>query len=325
MVKRRFNIPSTSSLIAFEATARLGGVIRASDELNTSQSAISRHIHNLETALGEKLFQRQGRGVVLTLNGKDYYSVVKSSLERLHGAGIELRTQTRNVTIACTQEVSHFLLLPVFAELKGVLDDGANLRMLNCDYDMLQLLLPVGVDIYFEYSASPPATTAVRVLDEELVPVASPTFFERFQRVLSQHPRRWAGVPRLDIAQRGQPWATWAIWFRAHDCDPPSAPLEPFENYQYLLEAAARGEGMALGWNGYLDSYLESGRLVKVRDAWVRSLIGLYAVLSPTGSSNRNAANCLNKLATLGERLSGGRGSYPQRQPSRGQTHISHA
>jgi LysR family glycine cleavage system transcriptional activator len=111
----RFKIPSSSSLVAFEATARLGGVIRAFEELNTSQSAISRHIHNLETALGQKLFQRQGRGVVLTSNGQDYYLAVKSSLERLHAAGRGLRTQTRSVTIACTQEISHCLLLPFYA------------------------------------------------------------------------------------------------------------------------------------------------------------------------------------------------------------------
>ena len=191
--------------------------------------------------------------------------------------------------------------------------------MLNCDYDMLPLLLPVGVDIYFEHSASPPDPTAVRLLDEQIVPVASPDFVRRFERVLTQYPKGWSGVPRLDMAPRGQPWATWAIWFRAQDCDTPRGPLEVYDNYHFLLEAAARGEGMALGWNGYVNTYLEDRRLVKVRDDWLRSLIGLYAVLTPDGCINRNAGYCLDRLAVLRGKLPGTGHSSPQRQPTRGQ------
>ncbi len=318
MSSSRFKVPSSSSLVAFEATARLGGVIRASEELRTSQSAISRHIHNLETALDQKLFQRQGRGVVLTSNGRDYYVAVKSALERLDAAGHGLRTQTRSVTIACTQEISHFLLLPIFSEIRHSMEEGAKLRILNCDYDVLHLLLPAGVDIIFEYSVAPTDPSAAKLFNEEIVPVASPAFVERFERVLAKHPRQWSGVPRLDVAQRDQTWATWATWFRAHDCDAPTASVEPFENYEYLLEAAVRGEGMALGWNGFVNRYLESGRLVKLRVDWVRLPIALYAVLTQAGHSNRNAISCLKQLATLGTRLGGTGQVSPQRQPTRG-------
>ena len=316
MSDSRFTIPTTSSLIAFEATARLGGVIRASEELNTSQSAVSRHIRNLETVVGEKLFRRQGRGVVLTSKGQEYYAAVKSSLENLHAAGNGLRAQTPSVIVACTPEISHLLLLPVFSELKRSIDDDANLRILTCDYDMLHLLLPTGIDIIFEYSAVPTDPSAVKVLDEEIVPVASPSFARRFERVLPKHPRRWSAVPRLDIAPRDQSWATWPTWFRAYDCDPPKAPVESFENYQYLLEAAANSEGMAMGWNGFVSSYLEDGRLVRIRDDWLQSPISLYAVLTKAGSSNRNAMRCLKALGTLGERLAGARQVSPQRQPT---------
>ncbi len=318
MSDSRFTIPTTSSLIAFEATARLGGVIRASEELNTSQSAVSRHIRNLETVVGEKLFRRQGRGVVLTSKGQEYYAAVKASLESLDAAGNGLRAQTPSVIVACTPEISHLLLLPIFPELKRSIEDDANLRILTCDYDMLHLLLPTGIDIIFEYSAVPTDPSAVKVLNEEVVPVASPSFARRFERALAKHPRRWSEVPRLDVAQRDQSWATWPSWFRAHDCDPPAAPVESFENYQYALEAAANGEGMAMGWNGFVNSYLEDGRLVRIRDDWLRSPISLHAVLTQAGSGNRNAVRCLKVLSALGERLAGARPVSPQRQPTQG-------
>ncbi len=310
-----------SSLIAFEATARLGGVIRASEELNTSQSAVSRHIRNLETALGDELFQRQGRGVVLTRSGEDYYVAVKSSLENLHAAGDGLRTHTASVIIACTHDIFHFLLLPVFGDLKRSMGAGASLRILNGDYDMLPLLVSAGVDMVFEHCVLPTDPGAVKLLDEEVVPVGSPSFVKRFERLLGRHPRYWSDVPRLDFAQRDPSWATWTTWFLSNDCKPPKAPVESYDSYRHLLDAAANGAGMALGWNGLVNPHLESGRLVRLRDRWLRSQISLYAVLTQNGHNNHNAARLLKTLATLGERLAGARPVSPQRQPTR--EHVS--
>ena len=46
-----FDIPSASTLLAFEAVARLGTIARAAEERSTSESAISRHVRALEEAL----------------------------------------------------------------------------------------------------------------------------------------------------------------------------------------------------------------------------------------------------------------------------------
>ena len=317
MSEPKFRVPSTSALVAFEATARLGGVIRASEELHTSQSAVSRHIRNLETSVGEKLFRRQGRGVVLTPTGQDYYVAVKAALESLHAASRGIGLQAPSVAIACTQEIAHFLLGPFMPEVKRSMDDDAQVRVLTCDYDMLQFLAPTGIDILFEYSAAASDPGAVKVLDEEIVPVASPTFVRRFERVLGRHPRHWTEVPRLDARQNGQSWATWTTWFSAHDCDPPKAATRSLENYVDLLGAATKGDGMAMGWNGFVNGYLESGQLVRIKNDWLRTHIGLYAVLTQAGANNRNAARCLRRLGTLADGLSSARRVSPQRQPTR--------
>ena len=54
---RRF-LPSTALLAAFEATARTGGVTAAAEELDLTQSAVSRQIRALEAQLGAPLFER---------------------------------------------------------------------------------------------------------------------------------------------------------------------------------------------------------------------------------------------------------------------------
>lgn len=57
-------------LFYFWMAAREGGVVRASEELMVSQPTISAQIKELEAALGHRLFERAGRGRVLTEAGR---------------------------------------------------------------------------------------------------------------------------------------------------------------------------------------------------------------------------------------------------------------
>ena len=60
-------------LLYFWVVAREGSVAKASEELRLAQPTISGQIRALETSLGEKLFQRAGRGLVLTEFGRMVY------------------------------------------------------------------------------------------------------------------------------------------------------------------------------------------------------------------------------------------------------------
>jgi len=293
------SIPSTGALLAFEATARLGSVARAAEELEISSPAISRHIGRLEDALNVRLFERKGRGLVLTKGGEEYFVSVQSSIQSLRAAGNRLHARNTILTVGCTQAVSVMILLPLYPRLKLLLDNDIDLRVLNCEYDMLPALLPVGVDVFFEYSTVCSDQHSEKLFVEEVVPVASPPFAKRFRRALAEHPSQWLGVPRLASTPAGAPWATWETWFKSQDCQPPEARIEEHENYVYLADAAARGQGIALGWNGFLNGYFETGRLIPIWNEWLRTKIGLYAVLTSAGQRNPGARRFLTMLASL--------------------------
>lgn len=70
----------------FWAAAREGSVTRASERLHISQPAVSAQIRALEHALGEKLFSRSGRSLVLTEVGR----VVYRYAEEIFGLGTDL-------------------------------------------------------------------------------------------------------------------------------------------------------------------------------------------------------------------------------------------
>jgi len=59
-----------SDLVTFSTVARLGGVTRAADELNTVQSNITQRIKSLEAEIGTALFERHSRGMTLTGAGR---------------------------------------------------------------------------------------------------------------------------------------------------------------------------------------------------------------------------------------------------------------
>ena len=59
-------LPSLNALKAFESVARLGALNRAAEELNVTESAVSRQIRALEDDLRVELFRRVHRGVRLS-------------------------------------------------------------------------------------------------------------------------------------------------------------------------------------------------------------------------------------------------------------------
>ncbi|MEP0234452.1 LysR substrate-binding domain-containing protein [Roseibium sp.] len=81
MVRRL--LPPLSALPAFEAVARLGSMKAAADELGRTHGAISKQVAHLSEDLGVPLFAKQGVGVVLTKEGRDFAVTVADVLDIL--------------------------------------------------------------------------------------------------------------------------------------------------------------------------------------------------------------------------------------------------
>src|SRR3984893_15969821 len=59
-----------TDLLTFSTIARLGGITRAAEELNTVQSNITQRVKALEAEIGTPLFERHSRGMTLTGAGR---------------------------------------------------------------------------------------------------------------------------------------------------------------------------------------------------------------------------------------------------------------
>lgn len=79
----RKNLPSMSSLQAFEATGRHLSFTRAATELGVTQGAVSQRIAKLEAMLGTKLFSREGNAQYLTPIGKEFLVPARAAIVQL--------------------------------------------------------------------------------------------------------------------------------------------------------------------------------------------------------------------------------------------------
>ena len=80
----------------FLAIAQAGTLTKAAERLNVSPSAVSVQVQALETQLGHALFDRQGRGLVLTEAGR----LVLERAEAIFDAGHELVSAVRGLDTA---------------------------------------------------------------------------------------------------------------------------------------------------------------------------------------------------------------------------------
>ena len=73
-------------LRTIKAIHECGGLARAADQLNITQSALSHQVKGLEEYLGVKLFRRLNRALRLTDEGQGYLPPVNKAFDLLHEA-----------------------------------------------------------------------------------------------------------------------------------------------------------------------------------------------------------------------------------------------
>ncbi len=86
-------------LFYFWRVARSGHLTRTADELRTSQSAVSAQIRQLEERIGEKLFTREGRRLLLTDSGQ----MVLAYADNIFGLGQEMLGRLQGRTAGITR------------------------------------------------------------------------------------------------------------------------------------------------------------------------------------------------------------------------------
>jgi LysR family transcriptional regulator, nitrogen assimilation regulatory protein len=103
-------------------------ITRAAERLHVAQPALSRHMRSLERDLGVRLFDRDGRGIVLTNIGLVFRDRVRTVLRELDRAQLEIQALSRSpggridfgMPFSISQALTRVLIHQVNDELPGV-------------------------------------------------------------------------------------------------------------------------------------------------------------------------------------------------------------
>lgn len=297
-------IPSIASMIVFECAARHGNFTKAASELHTSQPAVSLHISRLESQISARLFDRSRSGVTLTEAGRHFLDAVEVALGALHTAMEEAAnlSPANQVVIACGHDTSHFVVFPRYDELWDAVGRENRLRLLTFQRFPRDPPYDPAADIVLTWNAAGAKQNVAEedralVFEEEVQLVCSPGFAAAHAEMLKRPITEWEGLTFLSLNLPNLGWATWSDWFEVAGYPLATPFYEGFDSYIQILEAAAAGLGVALGWRGYIERHLASEAIVTLDEGFVAFDGRFDALLTAKGRRNPLARNCLSFFA----------------------------
>ena len=247
-----------STLRGFEAAARRASFALAANELHLSHSAVSHQIKLLEAELGQPLFRRVGRSVVLTDAGNDFARSVRDIFQRLEDGVARLAPYQKpgGVILYTTMAFARGFVLPRTAQFRTELPDvdlwlGTSERKVDFKTDEVDILITQADGVAAH------GTIDSHLIDDERVPLASPALIARMGSPSAA--RAIAGWPLL----HDESHVTWREWFvKLGLASEDAISGSNFSDHALMIEAAAAGHGAALGSTICAEPYLRSGALI---------------------------------------------------------------
>ena len=127
-------------LYYFRTLAKYEHYSKSAEEIGISQSALSQSISSLERELGVNLFEKKGRNIALTGNGKTFLKYVEDALSAIDTGKEELKTAraiaSGKVSLGVISGVAHFIPSLV----SGFIRNHANVTF-SCDFGSTDYLL----------------------------------------------------------------------------------------------------------------------------------------------------------------------------------------
>jgi LysR family transcriptional regulator, glycine cleavage system transcriptional activator len=307
----RRKLPPFQAIRAFEASARHLSFKKAAQELCLTQSAISHQIKTLEAYLGVQLFFRETRRVALTGEGASYLTGITRILDHMAAetARISKREDRGSLSVRVAPGFLRWLVPRLSGFHKAYPDIDLHLSgsLVRVDF------ASEDVDISIRWGYEPvKGLHATPLVASSRYPVISPELLRKSPEIQNPNDLRHftllheAGCPNLE---------KWIV-FAGGEIENLGRGLR-FDHYDHLLQAAAEGQGIGLGFDIIVAGDIETQRLIRLFDVEYPVRI-LYSIVTPQSWVSRpriaafvswvmretavlKHANDLQRLATTGD------------------------
>lgn len=266
VIDDRKSLPPFATLRAFEAVGRYAGIRRAAQALNLDHAVVSRHLRTLEEWAGVQLVHRAHGNATLTLEGAKYYARVSAALVEISAATAELVAQRNGdrLNIWCVPGLASQWLTSRLSTFQKA-NPGIDLELHPTDSSPDFSRYEADVDIRYIAGNEPisASTTCGGVRRFEIarppvLAVASPQCIARMAPIRSA--RDLLNAPLL----HEESYRQWQLWFELHGVDAAALQGPRLWHAHLTIEAARRGQGVALANPFLLEDDLATGRLVPV-------------------------------------------------------------
>jgi len=249
-------LPPLNALKAFETAGRHASFTRAAEELRVTHGAVSRHVQALEAWLGQPLFERHNRRVVLTEAGASYLAEIGAALDRIALATTRQLERGRPRLLR-VNALATFTLRWLIPRLSGFqrAHPAVEVRLTTSNVPLANLAEPFDVAIRGGPDLRP-GHIGRPFLTERRIPVCSPGLLRRL-------PLTEAGALRhhtlLHAATLPQVWPQWLEAAGVPGLEPQASVT--LEHFYLTLQAALDGLGVAMGPDRLIADDVAAGRL----------------------------------------------------------------
>ena len=300
-----------NSLRAFEATGHHLSFTRAADSLSVTQSAVSRHVINLEDLLGIRLFERKHHQLELTEQGRALLPVVTQAFD-------SLEKKMSDIVVGDGLGALRLAMPPTFAERIGIglisefetayEDTNLSLNSLRDAVDLKK----ENLDLALVYTAPKVSEYVMDLLWlEKITPLCKPDVWaafkgDSFEDFLLQN-------NLLHIKVDGLPYLTWSNWLRDkgyNRTDPQSGQI--FDTASLATQYALKQGGIVITDPHLFQRELESGELVAPLEDRHPSGYGYYLLSRPEDLESSSVQNFRRWIISESDTISSMRNSLEE-------------
>ena len=239
-----------SALVYFDRAAQFLSFARAAEALGVTAPAVSHRIAALEQALGKRLFEREVRKVTLTHEGAELAKAARQALVDLQST-VGLITERHVLRVSIARYISATWLMPLLGEFEAMIP-GLRVDLTHTQRMPDMRAADVAI-VWTDYLPQSDLFEPKLLFDTACVPVIAP-------HLVDDRPFFESDIPPIHYENR-EPWRQWL-----HLMGEPTDFAERGEiihDPQLVLDAAAHGRGVAIGFLPFVASLFESGKLVR--------------------------------------------------------------
>ncbi len=280
-----------NALRAFEASARQLSFARASEELSVTPAAVSHQVKGLEEYLGQPLFRRLPRGLLLTESGQlllselsDVFLRLDSAMERV------IESDSRGtITLSVAPTFAVMWLIPRLQKFYTLNPDidvriSTSLGLVDFQRDDYDAAIRLGSGEWI-------GLEAIKLFDESVTPMCSPRLLEGPAPLMTPDDLSKHVLLHNHSMDYDPDAPTWQSWLEAAGASGVDASRGThFSLPDHGLQASIDGAGVVLGWRFLAAKDIEAGRVVEPFDLALPLGSSFYLVYPEAHSLRPNIA-----------------------------------